>query len=61
MRAALNAGAVDELRTIRYPVLLGAGKPLFDGGGERRDLSLIGERKFASGALLSRYAIAKGA
>jgi dihydrofolate reductase len=57
VRAALDAGAVDELRTIRYPVLLGAGKPLFNGGGGHRDLSLIEGRKFSSGALLSRYAI----
>ncbi len=55
VRAALDTGADDELRILRYPVRLGAGKPL------RRDFSLIEERKFTSGALLSRYAISKGA
>jgi len=57
VRAALRAGVVDELRLIRYPVLLGKGKPLFDGGDARRGLSLIEEREFTSGALVSRYAV----
>ena len=46
VRAALAAGVVDELRTIRYPVLLGAGKPLFDGKGKRHELTLIEDRRF---------------
>ena len=51
------AGVVDELRLIRYPILLGSGKPLFDGCGERRILKLIDERQFTSGAVMSKYAL----
>jgi dihydrofolate reductase len=54
VRAALGAGVVDELRTIRYPVLLGAGKPLFNDKGTRCELEPVEQREFASGALLSR-------
>jgi dihydrofolate reductase len=57
VRAALGAGLVDELRLIRYPVLLGRGKPLFDGAGERRLLTLAEERQFTSGAVVSRYSL----
>jgi dihydrofolate reductase len=57
VRAALAAGVVDELRIIRYPVLLGRGTPLFDGTGDRLGLSLTDERAFTSGALVSRYAV----
>jgi dihydrofolate reductase len=57
VRAALGTGLVDELRLIRYPVLLGSGKPLFDGSGQRRRLVLAEERQFTSGAVVSRYAL----
>ena len=57
VRAALGAGLVDELRFIRYPVLLGSGKPLFDGTGQRRLLTLVEERPFTSGAVVSRYSL----
>ena len=55
VRAALGAGLVDELRLIRFPVLLGRGKPLFDGAGQRNQLALAEERQFTSGAVVSRY------
>ena len=61
VRSALEANVVDELRMIRYPILLGAGKPLFDGQGARRRLSLIETRAFSSGAVLSRYAVSGAA
>jgi len=57
VNSALEANVVDELRVIRYPILLGAGKPLFEGHGARRSVSLIASREFRSGALLSRYAL----
>ena len=59
VRSAISAGAVDEIRLIRYPVLLGSGKPLFDGRGERRKLTLTEERQFTSGAVVSRYALSE--
>ncbi|HYG67055.1 MAG TPA: dihydrofolate reductase family protein, partial [Anaeromyxobacteraceae bacterium] len=46
-------GLVDEYRLIVYPVLLGAGKRLFE--VERTDLKLIEARPFASGATALAY------
>ena len=45
---------VDEVRLLVYPVLLGAGRPLFR--GQSRRLELVGTRPFpASGAVQLRY------
>lgn len=41
IRTLLDADLVDELRLVIHPALLGAGKPLFDGVGARRDLELL--------------------
>ena len=57
VRAALAANIVDELRLICYPVVLGAGKPLFERSGVRRNLSMTERSEFSSGAVLSRYAV----
>ena len=46
---------MDEVRLIQYPVLLGAGTPLFAKDGVRRQLKLTGSESFASGATLQRY------
>ncbi len=50
-------GVIDEMRLIRYPVLLGGGTPLFREGGERRNLQLADTDRFQSGATLSRYRV----
>jgi dihydrofolate reductase len=47
--------AVDELRLIQYPILLGGGTPLFADDGVRRSLELTGSESFSSGATLHRY------
>jgi dihydrofolate reductase len=54
-RSLLERGAVDEMRLIRYPLLLGAGTPLFKVGGARRPLVRIETADFSSGATLQRY------
>jgi dihydrofolate reductase len=64
---ALYAGAgaaqalmdqLDEIRLIQYPVILGAGTPLFAENAKRRPLRLLETRAFPSGAILVRYATA---
>jgi dihydrofolate reductase len=45
IRQALAAGLVDELTIIIAPVILGAGKRLFDGFGESLDLEQLSVRQ----------------
>jgi dihydrofolate reductase len=61
---ALYAGAgaaqalmdqLDEIRLIQYPIILGAGTPLFAEDGRHRVLHLLESRAFPSGAVLVRY------
>jgi dihydrofolate reductase len=59
IRSLLDAQLVDELRLVIHPVLLGKGKPLFVGVGERRDLELLWTRRVgASSALAVAYRVA---
>jgi dihydrofolate reductase len=53
-QSLLAADEIDEVRLIRYPVLLGGGTPLFDQGGRRQQLELVESRTFPSGATLQR-------
>ncbi len=55
---ALDAGEVDELRLVRYPVVLGGGTPLFAADGQRRALTLVETRDYVAGPTVSRYAVA---
>lgn len=55
---ALDAGEVDELRLIRYPVILGGGTPLFSADGRRRALTLVETRDYVAAPTVSRYAVA---
>lgn len=57
-QSLLARGLVDELRLIQYPILLGAGTPLFAEDGVRRQLRLTGSESFGSGAMLQRYRFA---
>jgi dihydrofolate reductase len=59
IRSLLDAQLVDELRLVVHPVLLGQGKPLFNGVGERRDLELLWTRRVdGSSALAVAYRVA---
>ena len=53
---AIKAGLVDEFQMIVCPVFVGGGKRFFP-DRLRLDLTLIEERTFENGALLSRYAV----
>src|SRR4051794_9087280 len=57
----LRAGLVDEVRVMVMPVLLGDGKPLFTGLGERISLRLLNTLTFANGNVLLTYRPANAA
>ncbi len=52
----MRLGLVDEYRIYVHPVLIGAGKPLFQTSGATVDLELIETRRFANGVVLLHYA-----
>ena len=55
VRQLLAEGLVDELRLILYPVVLGRGKRLFDGGARPAAFTLAESGRTAGGVMLQRY------
>ena len=55
-RALLAAGLVDEVQLLVDPLVLGRGRPLFDGVPGPLPLRLEESRRFANGSVLLRYA-----
>ncbi|GLW27735.1 dihydrofolate reductase family protein [Actinoplanes regularis] len=53
----LRAGLLDELMLFTHPVILGAGRPLFDEPTDLIDLELIEHKSFDEGVTLHRYAV----
>ena len=53
----LDAGLVDELHLITYPLVAGLGKPLFSGREERRPLGLLDARALDGGLVATSYAV----
>ncbi len=53
----IDAGLVDELHVITYPLLAGPGKPLFERLGSRRGLELLSLRPLEAGKVGLSYAI----
>jgi dihydrofolate reductase len=51
IRAALDAGRVDDLVVTVVPVVLGAGTPLFAGVTQRRSLEIVSHRDYGAGML----------
>jgi dihydrofolate reductase len=57
--ALLGAGLLDELLLFTHPVILGAGRPLFDSHDEPLELDLLEQARFEQGVTLHRYAVRK--
>lgn len=53
----LKAGLLDELLLFIHPVILGGGRPLFDGDVGQLELDLIENATYDDGVLLHRYAV----
>ncbi|HEX4089673.1 MAG TPA: dihydrofolate reductase family protein [Trebonia sp.] len=58
-RALLEHDLVDEVRLTVFPVVLGAGERLFDGGGEMRPLRLVDRQNVGVGLVLLTYAVVR--
>lgn len=58
-KSALALGVVDELQVITVPVVVGGGTKVFP-EGQRLDLRLLDERRFADGMVALTYAIGSG-
>ncbi|WP_233257620.1 dihydrofolate reductase family protein [Micromonospora sp. S4605] len=53
----LRAGLLDELLLFTHPVILNAGRPLFDDHDKQVELDLLEQRSFDQGVALHRYAV----
>ena len=45
----------NEFQILVHPVVLGQGRPVFEGSGVRTDLRLEGTRTFGNGVVLLHY------
>ncbi len=50
-----QAGLIDEFQIVVHPLVLGAGRTLFEGGKEKLDLTLASTRTFKNGNVLLSY------
>jgi dihydrofolate reductase len=50
-----QAGLIDEFQIVVHPLVLGAGRALFEGGKEKLDLTLTSTRTFKNGNVLLGY------
>jgi dihydrofolate reductase len=57
VQSLLDAGLVDELHLLVYPVVLGNGKRLYK-DGSNFNMKIAGTRTFDSGVVLLQYATA---
>ncbi len=60
IRSALEADLIDEMTITLIPTVLGAGRPLFAGVGDRHELSLVRSREIGGGLVELVYRPASG-
>ena len=52
----MRVGMIDEIQLVVCPLILGGGRRLLEGFGQR-DLTLVEARAFANGKVFQRYAV----
>jgi dihydrofolate reductase len=60
VQSLTNAGLIDEYHIIVHPVIVSEGERLFENLDGRTDFRLISADVFKHGAILVKYAVAKG-
>jgi dihydrofolate reductase len=55
LQTLLAGGVVDELRVLTFPVVLGSGKRLFEGGAAATAYELVSSRTSATGVVMALY------
>ena len=55
VRSLLEARLLDELQLMVHPVVLGGGRRLFESGGGREVLELVGSKTFGTGVVSLTY------
>jgi dihydrofolate reductase len=55
LQTLLAAGLVDELRVLVFPVVLGSGRRLFEGGAAPTAYELVSSRTSATGVVMAVY------
>jgi dihydrofolate reductase len=55
VRSLLEARLLDELQLLVHPVVLGGGRRLFESGGGREVLELVGSKTFGTGVVSLTY------
>lgn len=58
-KTLLELGLIDEFMLTICPVILGGGKSVFGGDGEKIKLKLLSSRTFKSGIIAARYELEK--
>lgn len=58
-KTLLQLGLIDEFLLTICPVVLGGGKSVFDGGGEKISLKLLTSRTLTTGIIATRYELVK--
>ncbi len=55
LQTLLRAGLVDELRLLTFPVVLGSGQRLFEGGAAPTAFELVSSRTSSTGVVMAVY------
>jgi dihydrofolate reductase len=55
VRSLLRDGLLDELGLLVHPIVVGSGRPLFEEGGDQKELKLVDSKAFSTGVVYLTY------